>query len=147
MEPIDPHIHYEEAASVGLKIIGALIAFFSFRWLVNIFKGDDDKLDPDELKKMVALIFFLGAAGYMIYKDGTRDHEWPIYSELYLAIVFGALLVVLHLESALDKILAIIVAIRSGVTTTTNTTAVSETKTETETQTQTNNEPNPPPGN
>lgn len=106
-----PQHDYSEAATVGLKILGAVIAFFTFRWMINIFKGKDGEFSMTEFLKFAGFVMFTFAGGYMIYKEGTREHEWNIYSDGYIAIVFGALLSVLHLDAALDKILKIMQAI------------------------------------
>ena len=91
-----------------MKILGAVIAVISFRWVAKIFKGKDGEFSQVEFGKFVGFWFFLSAASYMIYKEGTREHEWAYYSEWYIAIVFGCLLFVLHMERALDSIERII---------------------------------------
>lgn len=105
------HHDYSEAATVGMKILGAVIAFLTFRWMMKIFKGKDGEFSMSEFLKFAGFVMFTFAGGYMIFKEGTREHEWNIYSEWYIAIVFGALLSILHLDAALDKILKIMQAI------------------------------------
>lgn len=107
---MEDHRPYEEAATIGMKILGAILAVISFRWVAKIFMGADHKFSVTEFGRFVGFWFFLGAGGYMIYTEGNRDHEWTIYSEWYIAIVFGSLLGVLHMDSALDKILKIMEA-------------------------------------
>lgn len=99
---------YSEATTIGMKIIGALAAVISLRWLVNIFKGSDGKLDKKELKELVALLFFVGAGAYLIYKEGERaDLTHEVYGLGWISVVFGSLLTVLHLEKSLELILKI----------------------------------------
>lgn len=102
---------YSEAASIGMKILGVLISILSFMWLVNIFKGPDRKLDKKELKELVALLFFVAAGGYMIFKEGERvDLTHEVYGLGWISVVFGSLLTVLHLEKSLELILKIMQA-------------------------------------
>lgn len=107
-------IFHDNAATIFAKILGAIAAVISLRWFIKIFAGKDGKLGIQELYKMVALVFFTTAGAYMLWKEGQRDHEWSIYSEWYIAIVFGALLTVLHLDHTLDKI-AHILSIMKGL--------------------------------
>lgn len=105
-----------EALVIGMKIVGALTAVVTFRWLVNIFKGNDRQLDKKELKELVALLFFIGAGTYIIYKEGQRtDLSHDVYGMGYLSIVFGCLVVVLHLEKSLELVLKIMQAAK-GIT-------------------------------
>lgn len=99
--------NYSEAATIGMKILGAVIALVSFRWVSKIFAGPDGKFSVVEFGRMTGFLFFLAAGGYMLYKEGARSHEWHLYSEWYIAIVFGSLLTTLHLDHALDKIIKI----------------------------------------
>lgn len=105
--------NYTEAATIALKILGAVLAFLTFKWMIKIFKGKDGEFSMNEFLKFAGFVFFLTAAGYMLYKEGNREHQWYIYSEWYVAIVFGALLTVLHLDGALDKIIQLFKAIKS----------------------------------
>ncbi len=112
---------YSEIGVIFMKILGGIAVVLSFRWLVSIFKGKDGHLDKKELREIIALIFFVSAGTYMIIIEGTRTHEWHVYSEWYVAIVFGALLTVLHLDAALDKILKLmeaLIKLRKGGTVT-----------------------------
>lgn len=89
----------------GIKVIGAGLFIFFFKKIAAIFKGPDEKFSQAEFGKFVGFWFFLGAATYIIQKEGSRppgtDH---VFSEIWLFIVFGSLLTVLHLDHALDKI-------------------------------------------
>lgn len=136
---------YAEAATVGMKIIGAVVAAVTFKWLINIFRGPDKKLNEKEFKNLMAVIFFVTAGAWMIWKEGERtDLSHEVYGMGYLSIVFGALLVVLHLDNALDKIVQIIQALavlrRGGVVT-------AEQKTEVTQSTSVSQEPTKTTGN
>lgn len=102
---------YSELASLGLKIIAIVGAIVSFRWIVKIFAGNDGKFSVIEFGKMAGIIFFLWAAVYIIIKEANRPSEYHLFSEWHLAIIFGGLLSVLHLESALDRIIYLMRAI------------------------------------
>lgn len=123
----------ETSSVIFMKILGGLAVFFSFVWLTRIFRGKDGKLDKKELKELVALLFFVGAGGYMIYKEGNRlDTAHDLYGVGWLAVVFGCLITVLHLEAALEKMVQLVDAfarLRAGTVTkiTENTTINSET--------------------
>lgn len=104
-----------ETSTVTMKIIGAVLAFLSFRWVVKIFKGPDKVLSNKEFKDLVAVILFVGLALYVVYKQGERtDLEHDVYGPVWLAIIFGSLLVVLHLKEALVLILQIAQTVRGG---------------------------------
>lgn len=104
---------FADSLTILMKIVGAVAAVLSFRWIMKIWAGADGKFSVMEFSKFCGFIFFTSAGGYMLYKEGTRTHEWNLYSEWYVAIVFGSLLTVLHLDSALDKILKILIALKS----------------------------------
>lgn len=99
-----------------LKILGAGIILWIVNRVAKIFKGPDGKFSVVEFGKFVGFWTFLFLAIYMIYKEGSRQHEWHLYDALYITIVFGSLLTVLHLDYALDKfvkILELMVKIRT----------------------------------
>lgn len=102
---------HTEATNLGIKILVGILAIVSFRWVAKIFAGSDGKFSTVEFGKFTGFLFFLTAGGYMLWTEGNRGHEWHLYSEWYIAIVFGSLLTVLHLDYALDKILKIMQAI------------------------------------
>lgn len=91
-----------------LKIAGIILGIITFRWIVTIFKGKDQIMSVNEFLKMLGVLFFLIASGYMIYKEGNRTIPDQVYGPAYIAIVFGSLLTVLHLEKGLDLIIQIL---------------------------------------
>lgn len=92
-----------------LKILGVGIILFFYKKIIRIFKGADGVMSANDLAKLTGYTFFLWAAYYVITKEGTRpansDH---VFSELWLALIFGGLLTVLHMEHVLDKVSKII---------------------------------------
>lgn len=90
-----------------LIIIGAIAAFFSFRWFLKILGMSDGQkgFSFKDFKNVIALAFFLWAAIYLIVKEANRpansDH---IFSEFWVAFVICGLLYVLSMEYAFDKI-------------------------------------------
>lgn len=102
--------NYSEAATIGMKILGVLVAIITFRWMAKIFAGPDGKFSITEFGRMTGTLFFLFWGGYMLYTEGHRSHEWHLYSEWYIAIVFGSMLTTLHLDHALDKVYKIMQA-------------------------------------
>lgn len=92
---------WAEFSVIIAKIAGAIAAVLSFRWVVRVFAGKDGKLTLLEFLKLAAFIIFTSAFGWILYAEGTRQHEWAFFSEWYVAIVVGALLFVLHLEKSL----------------------------------------------
>lgn len=107
---MDEPAKYSDAATIFVKILGGIAVVVSFRWVSKIFAGPDGKFSVTEFGRMTGFFFLLTAAGAMLYVEGTRVHEWQVFSELYIAIIFGSLLTVLHLDAALDKILKIMQA-------------------------------------
>lgn len=104
-------------------IIGAIAAFFSFRWLLKIFAGVDGKLDKEELKKLTAYILFIWAFVYILVKEGNRPTNTAhIFSEVWIFFIITALLTVLSMERIFDTLktfMELIVRLRSGSMTTT----------------------------
>jgi len=105
------HDKYSEATTIGLKILGAVLAIVSFRWIAKIFAGEDGKFNTTEFGKFIGFWFFIWAAVYIIWKEGNRPSEYHLFSEWHLCIVFGGLLSVLQLEAALDRIVVLIKAV------------------------------------
>lgn len=99
---------HDSAGEWILKISAGILSIITFRWIIGIFKGPDKQMSVNEFLKMIGVFFFLVAAGYMIYKEGNRTIEDQVYGPAYIAIVFGSLLTVLHLEKALDLVITIL---------------------------------------
>jgi hypothetical protein len=111
------NIFNNDNGTLIFKIIGVLFAFLSLRWVMKIFAGEDGKprMNTEELKRVVAFLFFLWAAIYIIVKEanrplpeGSTEH---IFSETWIFFVFSGLLTVLSLEKILDLFLKLIEAI------------------------------------
>mgnify|MGYP003488568155 CR=1 FL=1 len=105
-----------EIGDLILKILGAILVFFSFKWLIKLFGGKNG-LDVEEFKKLAALILFVWAFIYVLIKEANRpvgtDH---LFSEMWVFFILSALLTVLHLDGVLDKmstLLQLMVQLRS----------------------------------
>ena len=85
---------------VSIIIIGLLNIRRITRFFFIVFAGTDDKMDSHEFdlmyRRIIALVF-LAMGCYMVYKEGGREHEWHLYNEFYVLIVFGLLTVLLGL--------------------------------------------------
>jgi len=94
------------------KVVGALFAFLSLRWIMKIFAGEDGKLDKHELKKVTAFLFFLWAAIYIIVKEANRPSSTEhIFSDIWMFFILSGLLTVLSLEKIFDSLSKLIEAI------------------------------------
>lgn len=101
-----------ENGDLILKALGAIVTFFSFRWVVKKFAGDDGKLNLKEFKNMIAFGFFLWAAIYVIVKEANRPSDTiHIFSELWIFLIFSGLLTVLAMEKIFDTLTRLIEAI------------------------------------
>lgn len=97
-----------------VKTLGVIFALWFIRRASKIIGGKDGINDPKELYQLVGLCFFMFFAAYMIFKEGARtDCNSHVYNEWYVGIVFGSLLTVLHLDSAIINIDKVIEAIKS----------------------------------
>lgn len=59
---------------------------------LNIFGGSLDKVE-------LAGIIFTAMLSWMIYREGTREHEWHYFNELYVLVVSGAAVTGLGMKS------------------------------------------------
>lgn len=100
-----------ENGDIILKVIGVIVGFFSFRWIVKVFAGEDGKLDKHELKKVTAFLFFLWASAFMIIKEAGRPSGTEhIFSEIWIFFVLSGLLTVLSLDKIFDSMSKLIEA-------------------------------------
>jgi len=103
-----------ENGELIFKAVGALFAFFSLRWVMKIFSGEDGKpkMNAEELKKVTAFLFFLWAAIYVIVKEANRPTQTDhIFSEIWIFMIFSGLLTVLSMEKIFDVLGKLIDAI------------------------------------
>lgn len=87
---------------LNTSIIVATIVFIIFfnkikTMFLNIFGGSLDKVE-------FAGIIFTAILSWMIYREGTRDHEWHYFNELYVLVVSGAAVTGLGMKSMLKGI-------------------------------------------
>lgn len=110
----------KEYIDPAIKIgIIALIVLYTKK-IARIWAGPDGKFSTTEFGRFMGLILFGSMGVYMIIKEGSREHEWQIYGELYILIVFTSLLAILHLDTVMDKvvrILEIMLQFRKGIKT------------------------------
>jgi hypothetical protein len=93
--------------------IGLLIIFLNR--IAKIFKGEDGKFQVPEFCKFAAFLIFTSLAVFMIYVEAHRSHEWHLFDPLYIFIVFGSLLSVLHMDHVivnLTRIFELIIKLR-----------------------------------
>lgn len=120
-----------------LIILGAILAFFSFRWLYRILSASDGKegFSFKDFKNLLSLSFFLWASVYIIVKEANRPQNTEhIFSEMWLAFVFCGLLYVLSMEFVFDKfaeILKLLIDLRARTKQTTTTDSTTQTVTTT----------------
>jgi hypothetical protein len=97
-------IHDNEILDLILKVLGAVGILFIVHRVSKIYKGADGKFSEVEFGRFAGIIFFLWAGWYVVTKEGNRPSETQhIFSEMWLALIFSALLTVLHLDGVLDK--------------------------------------------
>lgn len=87
-------------------VVGAILAFFSFRWLFRLLGMSDGQkgFSFKDFKNLISLGFFLWASVYIIVKEANRpENSEHIFSEFWLAFVFCGLLYVLSMEYVFDK--------------------------------------------
>jgi len=84
---------------IGLGIVLALLLTFNYNKLkkgfLHIFGGDIDKV---EFGGLVFLFMFI----WMIYKEGTRDHDWQYFSDTYILFVSGAAVTGLGMNKVIE---------------------------------------------
>lgn len=94
-----------ETNDMILKIIGAILAFFTFRWVIKIFSREDGKkgMSKDEFLKLAAFVLFFGGIIFMLIIEGLRTTEYHIFDPIWVAFFITGLFSVLHMTDVLDK--------------------------------------------
>ena len=62
-----------------LWVVGFIVSIITLR----IFAGEDGKLDNKEFAGAVCTFLLV----WMIYQEGTRDHEYHLFSEWWIGLV------------------------------------------------------------
>lgn len=86
---------------IVLGIIGAILLFFFLRSIkraILVMFGGSIEL-PE-----AAGVLFAGLFTYMIIKEGSREHEWHLFNELYIFFTAGAAMTGLGLSKVLETI-------------------------------------------
>lgn len=99
-----------------LKWMGIAALAWVLSRISKIFKGEDGKFQIKEFCQMSAFIIFTTLACYMIWMEANREHEWHLFDAVWIFIVFGSLLSVLHMDHVitnLTKIFELIVRLRA----------------------------------
>lgn len=97
-----------EHQSTILKWLGIGALLWLLAKIAKIFKGADGKFQVKEFCQMSAFLIFTTLACYMIWKEANREHEWHLFDSMYVLIVFGSLLSVLHMDHVITNIARII---------------------------------------
>jgi hypothetical protein len=96
-----------EYVNISIKIaFFAGLAFYAKtigRSLWKIFAGEDNIMSKEELGGFV----FLGLLVYMIYKEGQREFEWHLYSDLWVVVVSVTAIIGLGMRDVIDAIVKI----------------------------------------
>jgi hypothetical protein len=91
----------KDTLSIALAVLIVVVLLIAQKRIIHyilvIFGGKIDKL---EFSGVIFMIMF----AWMVYKEGTRDHEWHLFNELYIFVVAGAALTGLGLKHAFDGI-------------------------------------------
>jgi hypothetical protein len=86
------------------KILGIALLMFVVNRISKIFKGKDGEFQVKEFCQMAAFLIFTTLACYMIWKEANRAHEWHLFDAVYVLIVFGSLLSILHMDHAITNV-------------------------------------------
>jgi len=99
-----------EKGDIILKIVGAILAFFSFRWVIKIFSSTDGKkgLSKDEFLKLAAFVLFYGGIIFILIIEAFRKTEYHVFGDFWLAFMITGLFSVLHMTDVLDKMSGLI---------------------------------------
>lgn len=109
--------HDNDIIDVVLKVLGAIGVIYLAHRILKIYKGIDNKLSEVEFGKFSGYVFFMWAGWYVITKEGNRpSNSEHVFSEMWLFLIFGGLITVLHLDDVIEKfgkILELIARIRA----------------------------------
>lgn len=93
----------QEHMDTILKFLGVGLFLFLLNRIAKIFKGKDGEFNIAEFCKFAAFIIFTTLACYMIWTEAHRPHEWHLFDAIYVFIVFGSLLSVLHMDHVITN--------------------------------------------
>ena len=108
-----------ENGDLILKIVGAIITFFTLRWVVRLFAGHDKILNLKEFKDFVAFVLFIWAFIYIILTEANRPvSSEHVFSEIWVFFIITALLSVLAKNEIFDsfsRALELLIRLRTKV--------------------------------
>lgn len=98
-------INWDDINSVGWRV--ALVALFIIygRRIMNalwkIIAGEDGKVNMIELSGFMLLLLLM----WMVYKEGTRLHDWHLYNEWWIGLIGMLVLLCLGFKDIVKMIL------------------------------------------
>jgi len=108
-----------ETGDLILKIVGAIIAFFTLRWVARLFAGKDKILNLKEFKDFVAFGLFIWAFIYILLTEARRPvSSEHVFSEIWVFFIITALLSVLAKNEIFDsfsRALELLIKLRTKV--------------------------------
>jgi len=107
-------------ADLGFKILIGIISFLGLR---KVFSQSDGKpgFSHHDFKTMFAFALFVWAFIYVMVKEGSRSHEYPLYSDTLMAFIITGLFSVLHMDKVLlifKDLLTLLIQLRTKTSTT-----------------------------
>lgn len=108
-----------ENGDLILKVLGAILSFFSLRWIVKLFSGADKKLNLKEFKDLVAFGLFIWAFVYILITEANRPASSEyVFSETWIFFIITALLSVLaknEIFESFSRALELLIKLRTKV--------------------------------
>lgn len=108
-----------ENGDLILKVLGAILAFFSLRWVIKLFAGADKKLNLKEFKDFIAFVLFIWAFIYILLTEANRPASSEhVFSEMWIFFIITALLSVLaknEIFESFSRVLELLIKLRTKV--------------------------------
>jgi hypothetical protein len=108
-----------ENGDLILKVLGTILTFFSLRWVVKLFAGNDKKLNLKEFKDFIAFILFIWAFIYILLTEANRPASSEhVFSEVWIFFIITALLSVLaknEIFESFSRALELLIKLRTKV--------------------------------
>lgn len=108
-----------ENGDLILKVLGAILAFFSLRWVIKLFAGTDKKLNLKEFKDFTAFVLFIWAFIYILLTEANRPASSEhVFSETWIFFIITALLSVLaknEIFESFSRALELLIKLRTKV--------------------------------
>lgn len=108
-----------ENGDLILKVLGAILAFFSLRWVIKLFAGTDKKLNLKEFKDFIAFVLFIWTFIYILLTEANRPASSEhVFSETWIFFIITALLSVLaknEIFESFSRALELLIKLRTKV--------------------------------